>query len=187
MEKVLNVKKEDKKYVFDGTDLQQVSYSREEDKLATLQEILRKFDEGYTLDIDFSLEALLVEVMSDREYVAPNWSRFRFSDPPKYTGKEIKEIRTRLKMGMQRLGYILGYSISSIDKYEKGEYKLMPWTRRRILQLIAADPSIVIRAGVAEPKEVFASRYTREAPTDIFSKWRKQRKRDRRERPIDLS
>lgn len=187
MEKILSVKKEDKKYVFDGTDLQQVSYSREEDKLATLQEILRKFDEGYTLDIDFSLEALLVEVMSDREFVAPNWSRFRFSDPPKYTGEEIKEIRTRLKMGKQRLGYILGYSMSSIDKYERGEYTLIPWTRRRILQMISTDPSIIIRAGIAEPKEVFASRYTREKPQDIFSSLRKKRKRDRRERPIDLS
>lgn len=166
MEKVLTVTKKETplnhgtrvEYTISGTDLQSVTYARESERMEVLQEILKRLDQGYQLDISFSLESLYLSVVSAGHVSAEAWSDFQVEDPPIVSGPEVKEFRDRINMSAHMLGDILGCTAQKITAYEKERAgSSISWLRMRILQLIMADPKIVIAAGVAKPKVRFSS------------------------------
>lgn len=166
MEKVLTVTKKETplhhgtrvEYTISGTDLQSVTYARESERTEVLQEILKRLDQGYQLDVSFSLESLYLSIVNAGLTSVEAWSDFQVEDPPNVSGQEVKEFRDQTNMSAHMLGDILGCTALNITGYEKGKtWGNISWLRMRILQLIMADPKIIIAAGVAKPKMRFSS------------------------------
>lgn len=175
MRKVLKVRYSHDMYLtFEGTDMQRVSvYARTgRARKEAFLEILKKFDEGYELDIQFSLEAMFRKLFSDETEALdgkirskeslPNWVRYEFSPSPEYSPEEIKENRTRLGLSQEQLGQIVLQSASVVCYWERG-IKKPNKHQMRIMQLIFSDPYVLLDANILSPRYSISERTDRKA------------------------
>lgn len=173
MRKVLHIKwSHEMELILEGSDMQRVSIyaATKEAKKEALHEILKKVDEGYELDVQFSLESLFLGVME--EYGAakagearnkrqfPKWVRYDFSPPPEYSPEEIKENRKEIGISQTQLGQITVQSYPVVCRWENGTSK-PNIHQMRIMQMLFADPYVLLDSGIITPRYSISERSDR--------------------------
>lgn len=173
MKKVLKIRySHDMHLVLEGTDMQRVSiFARtKEGRQEAFVEILKKIDEGYELDVQFSLEAMFLRIMEEHGEMVnggarnkrqfPVWKLYDFSKPPEYSPEEIREGRKAIGINQTQLGKICVQSYPMICRWEQGSFKPNVH-QRRILQFLFGDPYVLLDCGILSPRYDISERTTR--------------------------